>query len=81
MSRAGRAGRMRHGIGSASRANVAGERAGPVPKWLGAMAEPVYRAAIARRNRGFDAGRRDKVELPVVSVGNLSVGGPARRRW
>ncbi|MBX3385042.1 MAG: tetraacyldisaccharide 4'-kinase [Phycisphaeraceae bacterium] len=56
-----------------------GSARGPVPKWLGAMAEPVYRAAIARRNRGFDAGRGvTKVELPVVSVGNLSVGGTGK---
>lgn len=54
----------------------------PLPSFLsplGAIAEPVYRAAITRRNRGFDA-RQGVVEFdrPVISVGNLSVGGTGK---
>jgi tetraacyldisaccharide 4'-kinase len=53
--------------------------AGPVPAWLGAIAEPFYRAAIARRNRRFDAGIGvTRLNVPVVSVGNLSVGGTGK---
>ncbi|HEX2836784.1 MAG TPA: tetraacyldisaccharide 4'-kinase [Phycisphaerales bacterium] len=54
----------------------------PLPPWLsplGTIAEPVYRAVITRRNRRFDA-RRGVVEFdrPVISVGNLSVGGTGK---
>lgn len=54
-------------------------RTGPVPSWLGTIGEPLYRAAIGRRNRAFDAGKGvTKVELPVISIGNLSVGGTGK---
>lgn len=51
----------------------------PVPWPLGALCEPMYRAAVAWRNRAFDAGRGvTKLACPVVSVGNLSVGGTGK---
>ncbi|MEC9372445.1 MAG: tetraacyldisaccharide 4'-kinase [Planctomycetota bacterium] len=49
---------------------------GPAPRPLGALLEPAYRAAVSRRNARFDSGRRvTDVGLPVISVGNISVGG------
>ncbi len=40
---------------------------------------PLYRAAIAFRNRGFDAGKRVVTfDRPVISVGNLSTGGTGK---
>ena len=60
-------------------------RPGPVPAWLGAALEPVYRFEIGRRNRAYDRGRGvERVDRPVVSVGNLSVGGTGKTptvRW
>lgn len=51
----------------------------PVPAWLGRPFEPAYRAVVARRNRAFDAGRRViRMPVPVLSVGNLSVGGTGK---
>jgi len=51
----------------------------PVPAWLGRPLEPFYRAVVARRNRAFDAGRRvTRMPIPVLSVGNLSVGGTGK---
>lgn len=52
---------------------------GPVPAWLGRIGEPIYRAVITRRNQRFDRGEGvSKLEIPVVSVGNLSVGGTGK---
>lgn len=55
---------------------------GPLPAWLGllaAIAEPIYRWEITRRNRAFDAGRGVvSLDRPVISVGNLSVGGTGK---
>lgn len=51
----------------------------PLPRWLGALGEPVYRWAITRRNRRFDASRDIiRFQVPVISVGNLSVGGTGK---
>lgn len=51
----------------------------PVPTWLGRLFEPAYRLAITRRNRAFDRGRGvTRLDVPVISVGNLSVGGTGK---
>ncbi|MEZ6211709.1 MAG: tetraacyldisaccharide 4'-kinase [Phycisphaerales bacterium] len=56
----------------------------PLPA-LGTPLEPLYRAAVNKRNRDFDNGRRiAKLPIPVVSVGNISVGGTGKTpmvRW
>lgn len=54
-------------------------RAGPLPGPAGRIAARVYGAGVARRNRKFDRG--DGVitlDRPVISVGNLSVGGTGK---
>ena len=63
---------------------VAEPRRAPIPI-LGRLLEPFYGAAIARRNAGFDAGRgvqtffdKDRYTIPVISIGNLSVGGTGK---
>lgn len=45
-----------------------------------ALLSKIYGAVVARRNAGFDAQRRTitSVHLPVVSVGNISVGGTGK---
>ena len=54
-------------------------RQGPVPLWFGRIVEPIYAAAVSRRNARFDAGRGvTKLDLPVISVGNLTVGGTGK---
>jgi len=54
-------------------------KGGPLPGLLGRLAAGVYGLAIGRRNRAFDAGRGvATLPLPVVSVGNLSVGGTGK---
>jgi tetraacyldisaccharide 4'-kinase len=59
-------------------------RRAPIP-FVGRLLEPLYAAAVARRNAAFDAGRN--VErfadaagrtIPVISIGNLSVGGTGK---
>ena len=55
------------------------QRLGPIGTLLAAAAEPVYRAAITWRNRSFDRGRNVRaLPLPVISIGNLTVGGTGK---
>ena len=50
-----------------------------MPAWLGRVLEPLYRAEIGRRNRRFDRGVGvERLPVPVISVGNLSVGGTGK---
>lgn len=62
---------------------TSGERQG----WLAravrgliAPAEALYRAAVARRNRRYDSGRSriHRAACPVVSIGNITVGGTGK---
>lgn len=56
-------------------------RDGPtgLPAFLLAPAAAIYGAAVAYRNRRFDRGRGvRRLECPVVSVGNLTVGGTGK---
>ncbi|MFO0832806.1 MAG: tetraacyldisaccharide 4'-kinase [Phycisphaerales bacterium] len=57
-------------------------RPGPAPRLLApfaALAEPVYRYVLGRRNQRFDRGRGViEFDRPVISVGNLSVGGTGK---
>jgi tetraacyldisaccharide 4'-kinase len=54
-------------------------RAGPVPGLLGRALERVYAAGLARRSRRFDQGLGvERLPRPVVSIGNLSVGGTGK---
>lgn len=53
--------------------------AGPVPRWLGAVLSPLYLAEVKRRNGRFDRGVGvTRLDIPVISVGNLSVGGTGK---
>jgi len=48
-------------------------------RWLSGLV-PLYAAAVAWRNRGFDDGSKAvrRLRFPVVSVGNLSTGGAGK---
>jgi len=65
------------------RAIVSGERRGPGGTLLRAMlriAETPYAAAVGWRNRAYDHGRKEihAAGVPVVSVGNLTLGGTGK---
>ncbi|HVW39504.1 MAG TPA: tetraacyldisaccharide 4'-kinase, partial [Pirellulales bacterium] len=65
------------------RALVSGQRKGPAAIALRAalrLAETPYAVAVAWRNRGYDVGRRpiERVGVPVISVGNLTLGGSGK---
>lgn len=55
---------------------------GPGPRALAPFArllEPGYRFAVARRNSAFDRGKNVRsAGVPVISIGNLSVGGTGK---
>ncbi len=52
---------------------------GPTPALVGAPLSALYRLEVARRNRAFDRGRGvTRLGVPVISVGNLSVGGTGK---
>ncbi len=54
-------------------------RTPPAPRLIGRALAPLYRAAVQRRNAAFDRGERVvDVGPPVISVGNLSVGGTGK---
>lgn len=54
-------------------------RNGPISGPVGGLFEPVYQAIVQRRNNAFDAGKRvTRLDIPVISVGNLSVGGTGK---
>jgi len=54
-------------------------RSPPIPSPIAAAIEPIYKAVLARRNRRFDRGEGVRnAPIPVVSVGNLSVGGTGK---
>jgi tetraacyldisaccharide 4'-kinase len=56
-----------------------GVRAG-IARSLAALVEPVYGAIVGRKNRRFDSGKQSAttVPAPVISVGNLTVGGTGK---
>ncbi|HEX9080774.1 MAG TPA: tetraacyldisaccharide 4'-kinase, partial [Holophagaceae bacterium] len=49
-------------------------------RYLAAPLAPLYGLAVRARNRAFDAhpDRAARVDVPVVSVGNLSTGGTGK---
>jgi len=48
----------------------------PIPRPLALPLEPLYAWAVARRNKRFDKGKGlSRAPVPVISVGNISVGG------
>lgn len=50
-----------------------------MPFGFGRLVEPAYRFVVARRNARFDAGIGvRKADIPVICVGNLSVGGTGK---
>ncbi|QDU31225.1 Tetraacyldisaccharide 4'-kinase [Anatilimnocola aggregata] len=65
------------------RAIVSGQQRGLLAGTLRSLlsaAEPLYGAVVAQKNRRFDSGalQATKVDAPVISVGNLTVGGTGK---
>ena len=55
------------------------ERRAPLPGPIGRAAAAIYKQEIGRRNRAYDRGSGvTRLAMPVVSVGNLSVGGTGK---
>lgn len=70
---------MADGSVPVERGGAPSHRDGPLPLWVGRLVEPLYAAVINRRNRRFDAGAGVvRLDVPVISVGNLSVGGTGK---
>lgn len=62
---------------------ISGQRNGFLPSLTRAVAwmlVPAYRFVVSRRNRRFDANADSisKVEVPVISIGNLTTGGTGK---
>jgi tetraacyldisaccharide 4'-kinase len=65
------------------KAIVSGQRRGIVPaamRGFFAAIEPIYGAVVARKNRRYDTGSLaiERAGVPVISVGNLTVGGTGK---
>lgn len=55
------------------------QRKGPLPGPLGSLGAAVYARGVRIRNRKFDGGQRvEQIDRPVISIGNLSVGGTGK---